>query len=147
MADPCHLNALTPNHFLLGEFSTSIPSVVGNSEFDHLKRYARAQSYGNAIWSRCIREYVPTMNPRSMWQTPAGQHLKTGDLVWIVEETNPRGSLPYRSDCGTPLRLRERRALRCFTYVDRFTRLPACKTCTSFPNIFFRAGGCYEVNK
>ena len=53
-ADPCDLNALTPNHFLLGEYSTGIPSTVGNNEFDHRKRYARAQSYANAIWSRWI---------------------------------------------------------------------------------------------
>ena len=92
-ADPCDLNALTPNHFLLGEHSTSIPSVVGN-EFDHRKRYARAQSYANVIWSCWIKEYVPTLNRRSKWQTPAEQHLKTGDLVWIVEETNPRGYYP-----------------------------------------------------
>ena len=93
-ADPCDLNALTPNHFLLGEYSTGIPSVVGNNELDHRKRYARAQSYANAIWSRWIKEYVPTLNRRSKWQTPAEQHLKTGDLVWIVEETNPRGYYP-----------------------------------------------------
>ena len=93
-ADPCDLNALTPNHFLLGEYSTGIPSVVGKNELDHRKRYARAQSYANAIWSRWIREYVPTLNRRSTWQTPAEQHLKTGDLVWIVEETNPRGYYP-----------------------------------------------------
>ena len=49
--DPCNLNALTPIHFLLGEHSDRIPSVVGNNEFDHRKRYARAQSYANAIWS------------------------------------------------------------------------------------------------
>ena len=93
-ADPCDLNAITPNHFLLGEHSTGIPSVIGNDEFDHRKRYARAQSYANAIWSRWIRAYVPTLNRRSKWQTPSEQHLKTGDLVWIVEETNPRGYYP-----------------------------------------------------
>ena len=90
-AGPCDLNAITPNHFLLGEYSSSIPSIVGNNEFDHRKRYARAQSYANTIWSRWIRECVPKLNRRSNWQTPAVQHLKTGDLVWIVEETNPRG--------------------------------------------------------
>ena len=93
-ADPCDLNVITPNHFLLGEHSTGIPSVVGNIEFDHRKRYARAQSYANVIWSRWIKEYVPTLNRRSKWQTPAEQHLKTGDLVWIVEETKPRGYYP-----------------------------------------------------
>ena len=34
-----------------------------------------------------------------------------------------------------------------FRYVDQFTRPSTCKTCTSFPNIFFRAGGCYVVNE
>ena len=85
---------ITPNHFLLGEYSTGIPSVVGNNEFDYRKRYARAQPYANAIWSRWIREYVPTLNRRSKWQTPAEQHLKTGDLVGIVEESNSRGYYP-----------------------------------------------------
>ena len=91
--DPCDLNAIRPNHFLLGEYSTGIPSVVGKS-LTIGKCYARAQSYANAIWSRWIREYVPTLNRRSKWHTPAEQHLKTGDLVWIVEETNPRGYYP-----------------------------------------------------
>ena len=53
-----------------------------------------AQSYANAIWSRWIKEYVPALNRRSKWQTPADHHLKTGDLVWVVEETNPRGYYP-----------------------------------------------------
>ena len=61
-ADPSDLNAITPNHFLLGEYSTGIPSLVGRNEFDHRKRYARAQSYANAIWSRWIREYVPNVD-------------------------------------------------------------------------------------
>ena len=93
-ADSCDLNALTPLHFLLGEHSTATPSAVGNNEFDHRKHYARALSYANVIWSRWIKEYVPTLNRRSKWQTPAEQHLKTGDLVWIVEEANPRGYYP-----------------------------------------------------
>ena len=50
--DPCGLNAITPNHFLLGEYSADIPSLVGNNEYDYRKHNARAQSYANAIWSR-----------------------------------------------------------------------------------------------
>ena len=93
-ADSCDLNAITPNHFILGEYSTSIPSVVGNHELDYRKHYAPAQPYANAICWRWIREYVPTLKRRSKWQTLAEHHLKTGDLVWIVEETNPRGYHP-----------------------------------------------------
>ena len=53
-ADPSDLGAITPNHFLLGNQATAIPSIVGVDEFDHRKRYARSQSYANAIWSRWI---------------------------------------------------------------------------------------------
>ena len=93
-ADPSDLGALTPNHSLLGNQARSFPSIICVDEFDHRKRYARAQSYANAIWSRWIKEYVPALNRRSKWQTPAEHHLKTGDLVWVVEETNPRGYYP-----------------------------------------------------
>ena len=93
-AVPSDLDALTPNHFLLGNQVRSLPSIIGVDEFDHRKRYAGAQSYAYAIRSRWIKEYVPTLNRRSKRQTPAEQHLKTGDLVWVVEETNPRGYYP-----------------------------------------------------
>ena len=69
-ADPCDLNALTPNHFL-SENSAGMSSIVGENEYDHRKRYARAKSYANAIWSPWIKGYVPTLNRRSSWQTPA----------------------------------------------------------------------------
>ena len=102
----CDLNAITPNHFLLGEYSTGIPSVVGNNDFDHRKHYARAQSYANAVWSRWIREYVPTLNRRSKWQTPNDQQLRTSDLVFDSWGNQPYGLLPNSSDCATALRLR-----------------------------------------
>ena len=48
-SDSCNLNAITPNHFLLREYSTGILSLVGNNEFNHRKHYASAQSFANAI--------------------------------------------------------------------------------------------------
>ena len=39
-------------------------------------------------------KYVPTLNPSSKWQTPAEQHLKTDDLVCVVEDINPRDYNP-----------------------------------------------------
>ena len=48
------------------------------------------------------------MNRCSKWQTLVEQHPKTGDLVWVFEETNPSGFYPtaritklrYVSDSG-----------------------------------------------
>ena len=93
-ADPNDLGAITLNHFLLGNQETGIPSIFGVDEFDHRKPYARAQPYANAIWSPWLKDYVPALNRRSKWQTPAEQLFKVGDLVWIVEERNPRGYYP-----------------------------------------------------
>ena len=101
-ADPSDQGALPPNHFLLGNQARSLTSIIGVDEFDHRKRFARAQSYATAIWSHWIKEYVPALNRRSKWQTPAELLLRTGELVWVVEETNPRGHYP--TDWITELR-------------------------------------------
>ena len=62
--DSCELEALTANYFLLGQHAASFPSLLPGEHFDHRKRYVRAQSYANAIWSRWLREYVPSLNKR-----------------------------------------------------------------------------------
>ena len=62
--DSRELEALIPNHFLLGQHATSFPSLLPGEHFDHRKRYVLAQSYANAIWSRWLREYVPSLNER-----------------------------------------------------------------------------------
>ena len=92
--DPSELGATTPNHFLLGNQATGIPSIVGVNEFDHCKRYALVQSYANANWARWLKEYIPALNRRSNWRTPAKLHLMVGEIFWIVEEINPRGYYP-----------------------------------------------------
>ena len=93
-ADSSDLGASTPNHLLLGNQATGTPFIVGVDEFNHRKRYARAQSCANAIWARWLKEYVPALNLRSKWQMPLKQHFKVGYLICIVEESNPRGYYP-----------------------------------------------------
>ena len=92
-ADATDLDALTPNHFLHGTSSSVLPSHE-QADIDHRKRYARAQAYSDTIWNRWLREYVPTLNRRSKWSSHPNRDLKTGDLVWIVEPTSPRGHYP-----------------------------------------------------
>ena len=92
-ADATDIDALTPNHFLLETISSSLPSL-SNSDFDHRQRYARAQAYSNAIWKRWLKKYVPTLNHRSKWSTQSDRQVRTGDLVWIVEDSSPRSYYP-----------------------------------------------------
>ena len=91
--DATELDALTPNHFLLGTASSTLPTHF-HAEVDHRKRYVRAQAYSDAIWNRWLKEYVPALNRRSKWSNSSDRELKTGDLVWIVEPTSPRGHYP-----------------------------------------------------
>jgi hypothetical protein len=93
-SDVTDLEALTPNHFLLGRPSVSLPWCLSDEkDFCHRKAYVRAEAYATSIWSRWLREYVPSLNVRQKWRFPEHQ-LKTGDLVWIVEPTTARGHYP-----------------------------------------------------
>ena len=92
--DSRELEALTPNQFFLGQHATSFPSLLPWELFEHKKSYVRAQSYTNAIWSRLLCEYVPSLNKRIKWRTHSDSTLKTGDFVWVVEPDNPSGYYP-----------------------------------------------------
>ena len=142
--DSSDRGAITPNRLLLGNKATAIASVVGVDDFDHRKRYACAQSYANAIWSRWIKEYGPALNRRYEWYTPAEQHLKTGDIVRVVEETNPRGYYPTARI--TELRDGSDSVARS-AVLRTSSGLLVRKFGTHCPNILFWPGGCYQVNK
>ena len=92
--DPNELEALTPNHFLLGRSSAALPSAVSGDQPDLRRRYTKAQAYANAIWTRWMKEYVPSLHKRSKWSKHSDVNLKNGDLVWVVDSVNPRGCYP-----------------------------------------------------
>ena len=92
-ADPADLDALTPNHFLLGTACSTLPTHF-HAKIDHRRRYVRAQAYSDAIWNRWFKEYVPNLNQRSKWCKLCNRDLKIGDLVWIVGPTAPREHYP-----------------------------------------------------
>ena len=77
--DANDMEALTPNHFLFGTAGSSLLSH-SNCDFDHRKRYARAQAYSDANWNRWLKKHVPTLNRRAKWSTQSDKQLKT-DLV------------------------------------------------------------------
>ena len=46
-SDRTEMDAITPNHFLLGFRPSMLPSFVESEDFYHRKRYVRAQSYAD----------------------------------------------------------------------------------------------------
>ena len=92
-SDATDLDALSPNHFLLGTACSVLPSHQ-RAEIDHHKRYVREQACSDAIWNRWVKKYVPSLNKRSKWPSQPERQLKTGDVVWIIEPSSPRGHYP-----------------------------------------------------
>ena len=92
-ADATEIDALSPNHFLLGITGSSLPSLT-NCDFDHRKRFARAHAYSDAICSQWLKENKPSLNSRTKWPSPSNRDLQSGDFDWIVEPTGLRGCYP-----------------------------------------------------
>ena len=91
-SDVNDLEALIPNHFLLGNRNVCLPCLPSAEEFvDHRKLFRQTQAYANLIWDRFRKEYLPTLNNRQKWRSTANETLKEGDLVWLIEDSDKRG--------------------------------------------------------
>ena len=78
---PNNLEALTPIQFILSQHTASLPWLSFEENFDHEKCYARAQLYANAIWSRWLREYVPSLKKVKVAEQ-FGRHSENWSLGW-----------------------------------------------------------------
>ena len=91
-SDVNDLEALTPNHFLLGNRNVCLPYLPFAEEFvDYQKLFQQTQADANLIWDRFRNEYLPTLNKRQKWRSTANETLKEGDLVWFIEDSDKRG--------------------------------------------------------
>jgi len=90
--DPQDLEAITPNHFLLGRNSPNMPPVVFDErDLNSRKRWRQAQTLTDHFWRRWLREYVPALTERRKWRTRSQHDVQIGDLVLVVEDHLPRG--------------------------------------------------------
>lgn len=89
--DPSSMEALTPNHFLLGS-SSNLPQIgeFNDSEFYLKKQWRIAQLLADMFWKRWVKEVLPEMLPRRCWASDSGTVLKVGDLVFVVDPDAPR---------------------------------------------------------
>ena len=88
------LEALTPNHFILGRANPNLPpDTFVDKEISSRKRWRQAQVITTHIWRRWLREYLPTLMARKKWCKDVTS-LKVGDLVLVTDPSTPRGSWP-----------------------------------------------------
>ena len=91
-SDATDLEAITPNHFLLGNKNLSLPYLSGAEQFvDNRKLFRQTQAYADIIWDRFCKKYLPTLNSRKKWQNTTDRSLQRGDLVWLVEDSDKLG--------------------------------------------------------
>ena len=93
--DPSDLEALTPNHFLLGRPSHSIPFYAQSDvkSLNFKKAFRTSELLTNAIWVRWMKEYLPQLTARSKWLKDTEQPRK-GDLVWVTDSLTKKGKYP-----------------------------------------------------
>ena len=83
--DPNDMEALTPNHFLIGRPNVNLPKCIHSAtNMDYRKAYRNSELYTDLIWQRWLKEYIPQFNVRQKWFKESDEQLAVGDLVWIV---------------------------------------------------------------
>ena len=66
------LEALIPNHFLLGRANLNLPlDVVSDGDLCSRKRWKHAQVMTNHFWRRWLQEYLPSITTRPKWRREA----------------------------------------------------------------------------
>ena len=90
-SDPEDLEAITPNHFLIGRAGICIPFIPQAEKYTDLRKAFRAsQAYALMIWKRWSNEYLPQWNQRKKWSNQEKRTISEGDLVWLVDESAKR---------------------------------------------------------
>ena len=81
---------LTPSHFLIDQMGGELaPDTVDTTAVSVRRRWRRIQELICRVWSRWIREYLPSIGSRSKWFQPS-KNLTVGDLVFVIDPDAPR---------------------------------------------------------
>ena len=79
------LEALTPNHFVIGRANVCIPFLPNAEDYaNHRKIFRSSQAYADMIWKQWATKYLPQNNVRAQWNK-LELNIQIGDLVWLIE--------------------------------------------------------------
>ena len=91
--NPDDLHPITPAHLLTLSSPEGPPCVTVEQDKYAAKKWRQVQYLADIFWRRWVKEYLPTLQERSKWQTRM-RNLKVDDVVVIVDDKLPRCSWP-----------------------------------------------------
>ena len=92
--DLSDLEALTPNHILLGKHRNwAYMSDVKDNDVTSRKKFKQVQAIGKIFWDRWKKEYLPILTQRPKWRT-SKPSFKVGELVILQDDNYKRGKWP-----------------------------------------------------
>ena len=81
---------MTPNDSLIGQMGGELaPDTVDTTVVSVRKQWRRIQELIGRIWSRWMREYLPSIGSRQKWFQRL-TNLRVGDLVLVIDPDAPR---------------------------------------------------------
>ena len=88
------LDALTPNHILLGHHRHwDYMGEITENDFLTRRRWKQVHALRTLFWDRWRREYLPNLTKRSRWNQK-GANLEVGELVLVADDDTRRGKWP-----------------------------------------------------
>ena len=82
-SDVSDLEALTPNHILLGKHRNwASLEDTSASDISSRRQWRQVQGLRKQFWSRWVKEYLPTLTKRPCWRQDV-PNLKEGELVLL----------------------------------------------------------------
>ena len=86
-SDPDDLDPLSLSNLLTMKTSVVLPpaGVFQREDVYMRRRWLRVQYLTNLFWTRWKREYLPTFQPHSKWNSPK-RNLATGDVVQLKDD-------------------------------------------------------------
>ncbi|GJQ71955.1 hypothetical protein Trydic_g3063 [Trypoxylus dichotomus] len=76
--DPNDLIALSPSHFLIGDYLTAIPEEKVQPPLNRVRRYKQLQQIAQHFWRRWSREYLSSLQQRTKWKETSSSQLNHG---------------------------------------------------------------------
>ena len=88
--NPNDLEALTPNHLLLGKYKKwEFVASVGDKEVSSRRKWRQVQALASMFWERWRREYLPEKTKRNKWNK-VNQEIMPGELILINDDVVKR---------------------------------------------------------